>query len=93
LPLVQSPDSLSATLGFTWQSAAVVNYFYGAPGIYDSGSVFRPFAKLAYRRPLRRGWHLEGLAQFEHLGRAIADSPIVAHDYVVTTFLGFVHEF
>ena len=93
LPVTRSTGALSATLGLTWQSAAIVNYYYGAPRIYESGSALRPFLKLAYTRPLGRGWRLEGIAQYEHLADAIADSPIVAHDYVVTCFFGFVHAF
>jgi MipA family protein len=92
-PLTRSTGALSATLGLTWQSAAIVNYYYGAPRIYESGSALRPFLKLGYTRPLGPGWRLEGIAQYEHLANAIADSPIVAHDYVVTCFFGFVHAF
>jgi len=93
LPVTRSTGSLSATIGLTWQSAAIVNYYYGAPRIYESGSALRPFLKLAYTRPLGPRWHFEGVAQYEHLANAIADSPIVAHNYVVTSFLGFVRAF
>ena len=92
-PLSRSTGALSGTIGLTWQSASIVNYYYGAPRIYESGSALRPFLKLGYARPLGRGWRLEAVAQYEHLPNAIADSPIVAHDYVVTSFLGFVHAF
>jgi MipA family protein len=92
-PVIRSKGALSAGIGLTWQSAGIVNYYYGAPGIYESGSALRPFLKLGYSRPLGPGWRLEGTAQYEHLASAIADSPIVAHNYVVTTFLGFVHAF
>jgi MipA family protein len=92
-PVIRSTGALSATIGLTWQSAAIVNYYYGAPRIYESGSALRPFLKLGYTRALGRGWRLEGIAQYEHLANAIAGSPIVAHNYVVTSFLGFVHAF
>lgn len=92
-PLIRSNGTLSGTIGLTWQSAAIVNYYYGAPGIYESGSALRPFLKLGYTRPLAPGWRLEGIAQYEHLANAITDSPIVAHNYVVTCFLGFVRAF
>ncbi|HEY6622005.1 MAG TPA: MipA/OmpV family protein [Steroidobacteraceae bacterium] len=93
IPVIRSTGALSATVGLTWQSAAIVNYYYGAPGIYESGSALRPFLKLGYTRPLGKGWRLEGIAQYEHLANAIADSPIVAHNHVVTSFLGFVRAF
>jgi MipA family protein len=92
-PVRRSTDAFSATIGLTWQSAAIVNYYYGAPRIYESGSALRPFLKLGYTRPLGRGWRFEVIAQYEHLASAIAGSPIVAHNYVVTSFLGFVHAF
>lgn len=92
-PLSRSMSRFSAAIGLTWQSAAIVNYYYGAPGIYESGSALRPFLKLKYTRPLGRGWRFEGIAQYEHLAGAIADSPIVAQNYVVTAFFGFVHAF
>jgi MipA family protein len=93
IPVIRSTGALSATVGLTWQSAAIVNYYYGAPGIYESGSALRPFLNLGYTRPLGPGWRFEGIVQYEHLANAIADSPIVAHNYVVTCFLGFVHAF
>ncbi len=93
IPVIRSTSALSATIGMTWQSAAIVNYYYGAPGIYESGGALRPFLKLGYTRPLGPRWRLEGIAQYEHLANAIADSPIVAHNYVVTCFVGFVHAF
>jgi MipA family protein len=92
-PVKRSTGAFSTTIGLTWQSAAIVNYYYGAPRIYESGSALRPFLKLAYTRPLSPKWRLEATAQYEHLASAIADSPIVAHNYVVTTFFGFVHAF
>jgi len=92
-PVRSSTDAFSATIGLTWQSAAIVNYYYGAPRVYESGSALRPFLKLGYTRPLGRGWRFEVITQYEHLASAIADSPIVAHNYVVTSFLGFVNAF
>lgn len=93
LPVRRSTDKFNATIGLTWQSAAIVNYYYGALHIYESGSALRPFVKLNYTRPLGRGWKFEGIVEYEHLASAIADSPIVAQNYVVTSFLGFVHAF
>jgi MipA family protein len=93
LPVTKFTGALSATVGLTWQSAAIVNYYYGAPRIYEAGSALRPFLKMGYVRPLSRGWRLEGVVQYEHLPTAIADSPIIAHHYVVTSFLGFIRAF
>ena len=93
VPLIESTDSLSASVGFTWKSAAIVNYYYGAPGVYQSGGGLNPFAKLAYARPLRGKWRLVTLVQYEHLSDAIADSPIVNAHQVVTIFAGANYAF
>jgi outer membrane protein len=91
IPLVESRGSLTANLGITWKSAAIVNYYYGAPGIYEAGSVLEPFLKLGYTLPLSRKWRFNAFAEFERLGDAIADSPIVAEHSVATVFVGAIY--
>jgi MipA family protein len=88
VPLIESTGSLSANVGLTWKSAAIVNYYYGAPGVYEGGSALNPFVKLGYSRPLSSKWRLVAFVHCEHLGNAIADSPIVNARYVVTVFAG-----
>jgi outer membrane protein len=87
-PLIESTASLKASAGFTWKSAEVVRYYYGLPGRYEPGSAFNPFVKLGYVQPLSRRWTLRVFAHYERLGGAIADSPLVADDNVVTVFAG-----
>jgi outer membrane protein len=93
IPLTRSAGLLQANLGVTWQSAAIVNYYFGATKIYQAGSVLRPFLKLAYTRPLRSQWRIDAFVQYERLGAAVADSPIVAKDYVATVFIGCIYAF
>ncbi len=93
LPLVKSRASLSADVGFTWKSASIVNYYYGAPGIYRGRSAFDPFLKLRVTLPLAGKWRLSAFAECERLGDSIADSPIVAEQYVTTAFIGAVYTF
>lgn len=93
VPLTESQSPVTASLGLTWKSAAIVNYYYGAPNIYEGGSAVNPFIKLGYTRQLTRKWRLTALAQYELLGKAIADSPIVAQRYVATLFAGATYEF
>ncbi len=93
LPLVTSKGSLSANVGITWKSASIVNYYYGSPGIYQGQSAFDPFLKLGYTLPLGGKWRFNAFAECEHLGSAIADSPIVAEHYVTTAFIGAVYTF
>jgi len=92
VPLTES-SPLTASVGLTWKSAAIVNYYYGAPNIYEGGSAVNPFMKLGYTHRLTRKWRLTALAQYERLGKAIADSPIVAQRYVATVFAGATYEF
>ena len=93
IPLIESSNSLTANAGFTWESAAVVNYYYGAPGVYQGGGSINPFVKLGYSRPLSGRWRLLAFVHCERLGNAIADSPIVNARYVVTAFAGANYAF
>lgn len=93
LPMIGPRNPVTATFGITWKSAAIVNYYYGAPNIYEGGSAVNPFVKLGYNRQLTHHWRLTALAQYEFLGKAIADSPIVARHYVATVFAGATYGF
>jgi MipA family protein len=92
-PLGHLGGSWGARVGLTWKSAAVVNYYYGSPGVYDAGPALNPFAKIGYSRPLSKKWTLDAFVHCERLGRAIADSPIVAKQYVTTAFVGATYVF
>jgi outer membrane protein len=93
IPLIESRGSLTANLGLTWKSAGIVNYYYGEPTIYQAGPALDPFLKLGYTVPLAGKWRFSAFAQYERLGSAIADSPIVAEHYVVTAFVGAIYKF
>jgi outer membrane protein len=93
IPLVESKGSLTASVGITWKSAAIVNYYYGSAGIYEAGSALNPFFKLGYTLPLEGKWRFSAFAQYERLGNAIADSPIVEERFVATAFVGAIYTF
>jgi outer membrane protein len=93
IPLTQSRNALTFSLGLTWKSAAIVNYYYGAPNIYDAGPALNPFVKLGYARALTGKWRLTALLHYERLGSSIADSPIVSARYVATVFAGTTYQF
>ena len=93
VPLIRSHGSLSANAGVTWKSAGIVNYYYGVPTVYRAGAVLDPFVKLGYTVPLSGHWQFSAFAQYEHMGSAIADSPIVAEHYVATAFVGANYTF
>lgn len=93
IPLIESTGSLSADVGLTWKSSAIVGYYYGVPGVYEGGWALDPFVKLGYSRPLSGKWRLTAFVHYEHLGNAIADSPIVNARYVLTVFAGATYAF
>lgn len=93
IPLGHFGGSWAANVGFTWKSAAVVNYYYGSPGVYDAGAALSPFVKLAYSRPLTGHWKITAFVESERLANAIFDSPIVNDRYVTTTFVGTTYAF
>jgi outer membrane protein len=91
IPLVKSRQSLTASVGVTWKSAGIVNYYYGEHTVYQAGSALDPFVKLGYTVPLSSRWRFSAFAQYERLGDAIADSPIVSEHYVATAFVGAIY--
>jgi outer membrane protein len=92
-PLSKVGGAWSASLGITWKSAAIVNYYYGAPGIYAGGAALDPFVKLGYSRPLKGKWKITAFVEVEKLGNAIVDSPIINARFVTTTFVGAMYAF
>lgn len=93
VPVVESRGSLTANIGITWKSAAIVKYYYGSTGIYEGGSALNPFLKLGYALPLTGKWRFSAFAEYERLGNAIANSPIVEERYVATVFVGAIYTF
>jgi MipA family protein len=89
-PIIQTENSLVISTGLTWKSAALVRYYYGVDNFYEPGSALNPFLKLGYTRALSDRWSFNAFAHYEHLGDAIADSPLVAEKGVTTVFAGFV---
>jgi outer membrane protein len=93
VPLTLTHGLLSTNVGITWNSAAIVNYYYGADNVYKAGSALDPFIKLGYAIPLGGRWRFNAFAEYERLASAIADSPIVNQNHVTTAFAGFSYGF
>lgn len=93
LPLIDATSKVVATAGFTWKSAALVTYYYGDDELYAADAAMTPFAKLSYAYAIDDHWSLNAFAHYEWLGAAIADSPIVVEDRVLTTFAGVTYSF
>ena len=86
--LLKSPGVVAVSIGVTWKNAALVNYFYGAPGVYAAGSALNPFLKVSYSKSLGDRWKVRVLAHYEKLGKGIVNSPLVVERYVTTVFAG-----
>jgi MipA family protein len=93
IPLMESKGKLSANIGVTWKSSALVDYYYGITTIYQGRAALDPFIKLGYTLPLAGKWHFNAFAEYESLGSGIADSPLVAEHHVETVFVGAVYTF
>jgi outer membrane protein len=93
LPLIETRGTMSVNVGFTWKSAATVDYYYRVAGLYSGSAAFDPFLKLGYTLPLSGKWRFNAFAEYERLGNGIARSPIVAEHGVANLFLGAVHAF
>src|ERR1700729_842514 len=93
MPLLTLKGTVSANVGFTWKSAATVNYYYRVPLLYSGSAAFDPFIKLGYTLPLSSKWRFSAFAEYERLGNGIADSPLVAEHGVATVFLGAIYAF
>jgi MipA family protein len=93
IPLLQSRQSVTASVGLTWKSARLVDYYYGVDLIYRPGPALTPFLKLRYTRPLKKKWQLTAFVHYERLGHGIADSPLVDQRDVVTVFAGATYKF
>jgi outer membrane protein len=93
MPLSRKSNDWNADLGLTWKSSAIVNYYYGSPGIYQAGAALDPFVKLGYSHPLKGKWKVTGFVEVERLSNAIAESPIINARFVTTAFVGTVYSF
>lgn len=94
LPIRRTAGStIAANVGFTWKSREIVAYYYGLPGLYEPGAALNPFVKVSFEHPINDRWRLTAFAHYEHLGPAIANSPLIAQNYVATLFAGATYAF
>ncbi len=94
---------LTPTIGATWQSKDMANYYYGIlddevrRGVadYRPGSVFLPRIGLSVVRPLAGKWAVFGTVQYTMLPSKIKDSPLVDQDSdgIASVMLGVSRRF
>lgn len=102
-PLAWGKGTFSPTIGATWMSKDLANYYFGtldeevARGVvdYKPGAATITHVGFTYLRPLGEKWALMGIARYSQLPDEIKDSPLVDADASGTTslFLGFSRGF
>lgn len=101
VPLRLGPARLEPRLGAAWQSADLVDYYYGVrpeearPGrpAYRGESTVNATAGLFLFTPLARRLLFQGFLRLERLGPEIEDSPIVSDATALTAFGGISYRF
>ena len=102
-PFEVGKGTLTPTVGATWQSEDMANYYYGtldeevARGIvdYKPGAVTVRFVGVQYFRPIGEKWTLISFAKYNSLPDEIQDSPLVEPDTSgsASVFIGFSRGF
>ncbi len=94
-------NQLGISLGFSWKSAEVMEYYYGvtqgessgARPAYRPGSGTAPFVRLSWNRPVNEQWRWLASRQYEHLREAVRHSPLTDQNKVMQIFVGGVYHF
>ena len=94
---------LTPSIGVTWMSKDLANYYYGtldkevARGVvdYKPGSAAVPKIGLQYFRPLGEKWSVMAFADYSRLPDELADSPLLEPDTngTASVFIGFSRGF
>jgi outer membrane protein len=100
-PFQFGPVRLEPRAGLIWQSAGLVDYYYGVrpeealPGrpAFEGESTVNLGAGVFLFAPLGRRLVGQSFVKFEQLGDEIQDSPIVSDDTAVTAFAALSYSF
>lgn len=92
---------LVLSLGANWQSAEVVDYYYGVradevpdvEGVYRGRAGISSVARIDWRYALSERWSLTFTGSYRQLADEISRSPIIEDDKVTTGFIGGVYHF
>lgn len=95
------PHHLGLSLGFSWKSAEVMEYYYGVTqgesggnrAAYRPGSGTAPFVRLSWNRPVSEQWRWLASVQYEYLSESVRHSPLTDQNKVMQIFVGGVYHF
>jgi outer membrane protein len=93
--------TLTPALGIKWQSADLVNYYYGVKPnearanrpIYRGESSFNYYANVNTAALLTKRSTLFAMVEYEYLGEEISASPLLDEGKIVSIFLGYGWQF
>lgn len=97
----RGPFRVLPELALRWQSADLVDYYFGvraseataARPAYRAGSALVPRAALNLRAPLNGAWSVFARLSYDRLPDAVTDSPLVDRSSERRLFLGLVYGF
>ncbi len=75
IPLVETRGTLTANVGFTWKSAAIVNYYYGAPSVYQAGAALNPLPEAGLFTAPARKVEFHGIRPLRAAGKRHSRQP------------------
>lgn len=88
------------TLGVSWQSRSLVDYYYGlqaktnnAGRTYRGRSGWSPFVALSVSKPINDRWLGQFNIKFQDLDSGMTDSPLVRKDHTLSVFVGAAYQF
>ncbi|NVK55931.1 MAG: MipA/OmpV family protein [Alteromonadaceae bacterium] len=92
---------VSANASLTYKSQQLIDYYYGidAEDTFDSNLWYsanhslQPSAGLLFIKFINKQWRWIGRIQLTALDGSMTDSPIVAKDYIASTFIGIGYQF
>ena len=94
-------QQLLLSIGLTWQSQKLVDYYYGIhandtpnPELYHTASASTAVHVSAeWERYFSKHWSIRGVANYRWLGDGVRNSPLVEDDAVSTLFMAGVYHF
>ena len=101
LPVFDWPARLQLSAGFDWQSAELIDYYYGLNSkdnveqayFYQGEQGVSPFFGAAFNYRINKQWQFKFSAKRTFLSSAITDSPLVNDKHQDYLFIGGLYEF
>ncbi|WP_058031703.1 MipA/OmpV family protein [Pseudoalteromonas phenolica] len=101
VPVFDWPAKLQLSAGFDWQSAELVNYYYGLNSkdnveqayYYQGKQGISPFVGAVFNYRINKQWQFKLSAKRTFLSSAIVDSPLVHDNHQDYLFIGGLYEF